>query len=59
MESREPDSDELNRETAEEQEEQGGRFARESGEESSAVEGSDAVPSRTDIDEELEDLGDV
>jgi hypothetical protein len=56
MESRDPDSDDINRETAEEQ---GGRFHRESGAESSVVEGSEAVPSRTDIDEELEDRGDV
>jgi hypothetical protein len=59
MESREPDSDDINRETAEEQEEHGGRFDRESGAESSVVEGSEAVPSRTDIDEELEDRGDM
>jgi hypothetical protein len=51
METPERDSDDINRETAEEQEEQGGRFDRESG--------SEAVPTRTDLDEELEDRGDV
>jgi hypothetical protein len=59
MEPHERDSEDINRETAEEQEEQGGRFDQESGAESSVVEGSDAVPSRTDIDEDLEDRGDV
>jgi hypothetical protein len=58
-ESHEHDSEDLNRETADEQEEKGGRFARESGAESSAVEGSEAGPGSGDIDEDLEDRGDV
>ncbi len=59
MESPERDSADIDRETAEEQEEQGGHFDREGGVQSSVVEDSDAVPTRTDIDEELEDRGDV
>jgi hypothetical protein len=39
-----PSSDEINRETAEEQVREGGRFARESGEETSAVESPGAGP---------------
>ena len=59
MEAHERDSADINRETAEEQEEQGSHFDREGGAESSVVEASDAVPTRTDLDEELEDRGDV
>jgi hypothetical protein len=59
MESHERDSADINRETAEGQEEQGGHFDREGGGQSSVVEDSDAVPTPTDIDEELEDRGDV
>jgi hypothetical protein len=58
MESPEQDSGDLNRETAEEQEEKGGRFERETGAESSVVEGSEAGPGSGDIDEDLEDRGD-
>jgi hypothetical protein len=58
MESHERDSADINRETAEEQA-QGGHFDREGGAESAVVEDSDAVPTPTDIDEELEDRGDV
>ncbi len=58
MESPERDSADIDRETAEEQE-HGGHFDRQGRAESSVVEDSDAVPTRTDIDEELEDRGDV
>ena len=51
MEAPERDSDDINRETAEEQEARDSRFDREGG--------SEAVPTRTDLDEELEDRGDV
>jgi hypothetical protein len=44
MESNHPSSDELNRETANEHEETGGRLDRESGEETSAVESPGAGP---------------
>ena len=59
MESHERDSEDLNRETAEEQEEKGGRFERETGAESSVVDGSEAGPGSGDIDEDLEDRGDA
>ncbi len=55
MESREHDSGDLNRETAEEQEDKGGRFARETGEESSSVEGSEAGPGSGEIDDDLKE----
>jgi hypothetical protein len=58
MESHGRDSAHINPETGEEQQ-QGGHFDREGGAESSVVEASDAVPTRTDLDEELEDRGDV
>ena len=58
MESPEHDSDDINRETAEEQKKKGGRFSRETGVESSVVEGSEAGPGSGDIDEDLEDRGD-
>jgi hypothetical protein len=41
-------SEQVNRETAEEQEDQGGRFASESGEESSAPESPGAGPGQSD-----------
>jgi hypothetical protein len=56
MDSHERDSADINRETAEKQ---GGHFDRQGGSESSVVEDSDAVPTPPDIDEELEDRGDV
>jgi hypothetical protein len=59
MESHGPVSGDANSESAEGQEEQGGHFDREGGGQSSVVEDSDAVPTPTDIDEELEDRGDV
>jgi hypothetical protein len=53
----EHDSGDLNRETAEEHEEKGGRFARETGEESSTVESSEAGPGSGEIDEDLKERG--
>jgi len=51
MESNNPSSEELNRETAEEHEETGGRFDRESGEESTAPAAGPAGPNPADTDE--------
>jgi hypothetical protein len=51
MESNNPSSDELNRETAEEHEETGGRFNRESGEESTAPAVGPGGPNPGDTDE--------
>jgi hypothetical protein len=59
MESHGPDPGGTNSQSAEGHEQQGGHFDREGGGQSSVVEDSDAVPTPTDIDEELEDRGDV